>query len=107
MIDWILDFRFNTPLAVLLYWLPLAICVVGYTLRTARDYRKDSADRDSEKYYFPTLTLGTIIGRAIVSLIPVANLWAASFDVGYDMLRGFFSWIGRLFDQPLVPKRKE
>lgn len=107
MIDWILNFRFNTPLAVLLYWVPLIICAVGYTLRTISDYRKDHVRRNSDQHYYPTLTLGTIIGRVLVTFIPVANIGTAAFDVGFDMMRWFFSWIGRVFNQPLVPKRKE
>jgi hypothetical protein len=112
MIDWILNFRFNTPLAILLYWLPLVICVVGYTLRTVKEFHDDIDKRQEvelsnmqHRGYYPTLTVGHILGRALLTVIPVANLWAGMFDVGYDMLRGFFRWIGRVFDQPLVPKR--
>lgn len=33
-------------MGMLLYWLPLSICVVGYTLRTAENYQKDLIERD-------------------------------------------------------------
>jgi len=32
MIDWIMSFKFNSLLGVLLYWVPLSLCIYGYTL---------------------------------------------------------------------------
>lgn len=54
--------------------------------------------------YKPTDTVGTIVGRVLVSWLPVANLWAALFDLGPEVFGRFFRWIGKVFDQPLVPK---
>src|ERR1041385_6372219 len=105
MKDWVLHYWANVWIAIGLYWLPLAICCVGCIARTWQNFRKDRQARDSEKYYHPTDTVGTLIGRGIVSVIPVANLCAAAFDLAPEMLSGFIARIAKIFDQPLVPKR--
>jgi len=119
---------------MLLYWLPLSICVVGYTLRTAENYQKDLIERDKYRksskirkemgsdelndyirknkgvyssYYSPTDKIGTIIGRALVSIIPVANLWAGLFDVAPRLFHRLIERIEKIFDTPLVPAIKE
>lgn len=53
--------------------------------------------------YVPTDTVGAVIGRVVVSWLPVGNLWAALFDLGPEVFGRFFTWVGRVFDQPLVP----
>jgi len=104
---------FSTTLwGFLLYWLPVCVCTVGYIARTYNNYQKDLKARaewvsDSiNHYYTPTDTVGTLIGRGIVSLVPVANLLAAVFDVAPRLLGNFFKMLGDIFDQPLVPKLK-
>lgn len=127
-------------LGLFLYWLPLSICAVGYTLRTAENYQKDLIERDkvrnlikkhkelegdtealdrfersserrnSDKYasyYSPTDKIGTLIGRALVSIIPVANLWAGMFDVAPRLFHRLIERIEKIFDTPLVPPVKE
>lgn len=106
MIDWILRFEFNSLLGIILYWVPLSFCAGGYTVRTWINYQKDVNTRKSEDYYSPTDTIGTLIGRALVSLLPIANLWATAFDVAPEVFKSFFKWIGSVFDIPLVPKKK-
>ena len=122
-------------MGLLLYWLPLSICFVGYTLRTMENYQKDLIERDKVKntikrrkelegnpeelerfnrtvhrdsdqyasYYSPTDKIGTLIGRALVSIIPVANLWAGMFDVSPRLFRRLIDRIEKIFDAPLVP----
>lgn len=102
-IDYVREFEWNSTLGILLFWVPLAFCLVGYTLRTAKNYRKDVAKRLSDGFYHPTDTIGTLIGRALVSVIPVANIWAAMFDLAPEVFSGLFKWLGKVFDQPLVP----
>jgi len=124
-------------MGMLLYWLPLSICVVGYTLRTAENYQKDLIERDKVRnlikkrkeldgnpeelerfnrnrdtdkyasYYSPTDKIGTLIGRALVSVIPVANLWAGMFDVAPRLFHRLIERIEKIFDTPLVPPIKE
>lgn len=108
MKDWVLHYWANVYIAISLYWLPLVLCLVGYIVRTWKDYRNDVERREkSPRVYYPILTIGHIIGRGVVSIIPVANLMAAIFDVAPELFSGFFKWIGKVFDQPLVPERKD
>ena len=113
MFDTILNFEFNSLLGILLYWVPLSLCLYGYTLRTWVNYQHDVKERALHEeqpkgnFYSPTDTIGTLIGRGIVTIVPVANLWAAAFDVAPKMFRSFFEWIGKVFDMPLVPEKKE
>lgn len=117
MIEWIKEMVLTPWIALLLYGLPLVLCVIGYIGRTFRDYRRDVRNRDTwdeqvrtgksaDSYYFPELTIGTIIGRALVAILPVGNLIAAIFDVAPKLFDRLFDWIERIFDQPLVPKRR-
>jgi len=103
------DFDFTSAMGIILYWMPATICSVGYFLRTLKNYRHDivsreEASRNDNLNYRPTDTIGTLIGRGLVSTIPVCNLFAAVFDVAPSMLGRFFGFIGRVFDQPLVPR---
>lgn len=107
MIETITNFQFNSTLGIILYWLPVLICAFGYTIRTAKNFMKDKAAREKDSYYYPTDTIGTLIGRAFVSIIPVANLWAALFDISPQFFGNFFRWIGKVFNQPLVPCKKD
>jgi hypothetical protein len=105
-------FWFTGWVGLFLYWLPLAMCAVGYTVRTWRNYQKDVKSRDEQEaagkvWYVPTDTIGTLIGRAIAAVLPAVNLCAAAFDVGPKLFGDFFEWIGKVFDIPLVPQRKK
>lgn len=106
MIDYILKFQWNGLMGICLYWVPLLFCAFGYTVRTATNYMKDKEARDAEGFYYPTDRIGDLIGRVFVTLCPIANLWAAMFDVAPSVFSKLFTWIGNVFDAPLVPKRK-
>lgn len=93
-------------LAFFLYWLPLALCLYGYTVRTFRDYRKDVAAREKD-YYHPELTIGLIVGRLVMAVLPIGNLFAAVFNVAPEVFGDFFRWVGKALDIPLVPKKKD
>lgn len=104
MIDWVLNLWANKWIAFGLYWLPLAFCAFGYTLRTGRNFQKDRAKRvELGGVYYPTDTIGTLIGRGLLTVIPLANVCAAVFDLAPEVFRKFFEWLERVFSQPLVP----
>ena len=114
MIDWIVAHRpaWNSWMALGLYWMPLVLCAYGYLLRAIRKYREELANRakaeaDPKAYYRPTLTVGTIVGGAVLTVTPIANLFAAVFDVAPEVFSDLFSWLGKVLDIPLVPKRKD
>jgi len=100
----------NSWLALGLYWMPLALCAYGYTIRAACRFSKDrtartKADTEERGYYSPTITIGTLIGYAVLSVTPIANLFAAIFDVSPKLFASMFEWFGKVLDIPLVPKR--
>jgi hypothetical protein len=102
----------NSWLAFGLYWLPLALCAYGYTLRAGCRFSKDraaraKADTEERGYYSPTITIGTLIGYAVLSVMPIANLVAAIFDVAPKLFASMFEWFGKALDIPLVPKRNK
>jgi hypothetical protein len=114
-VNYILNFEWNGWLGIALYWVPLVFCVVFYTARTAEGYMKDKRAREDAYlkraangtgFYYPEETLGRILGRAVVSVCPVANLWAALFDLSPKVFGRFFNLLSRVFDQPLVPPLK-
>lgn len=102
---WFIHLAFTSWIGFGLYWVPLGLCAYGYTVRTWVNYRRDITLRDTEKHYIPRDTVGTLLGRTWVSITPVVNIWAAAFDVAPPLFGSLFDWFGRLFDQPLVPKR--
>lgn len=112
--NWITEHlpAWNSWIAVLLYWLPAALCAYGYLVRSVKLYRRDLAERAAVEsdatgrtHYYPRETFGSLIGRAVMTVLPVGNLFAAIFNVAPEVFGDLFAWIGRVFDQPLVPKR--
>ena len=120
-ITWVLENWLTGWMGLFLYWLPLSLCVVGYTIRTFENFHKDIEARErylnylnakkneepfvnANSYYTPTDTIGTLIGRALVSLMPVANLWAGIFDVSPRMFSRLISLVEKTFNIPLVPE---
>lgn len=109
MVEWIrdiLDWWTTGVLGLLLYWLPVAFCGVGYTVICWEEYRDDLKRRDDDKYFTPTITVGSIVGRAVITAIPVANLCAAIFHVAPRLFGNFIDWLGRVLSIPLVKPRK-
>jgi len=102
--DWFLHQEINGTLAILLYWLPLVLCTYGYAVRTGYDIAKDKRECHKQ-YYTPELRIGTLIGRGIAAIVPVVNLLCAIFDVAPEVFSRFFTWIGEVFNQPIVSKK--
>jgi hypothetical protein len=109
---------FNNLIATFLYYVPLLCCVIGFFLMSIDKYRNDLNNRrnalqklqekpDAIAHYYPTLTIGCIIGAGLVSIIPVANIIASFVSTGPYLFGNFFKWIGRVFDQAIVPVPKE
>ena len=106
MSEYMTWFQFNSALGFALYWLPLVFCSVGYFVRTWKNYANDRRRRDElGREYYPIETIGRLLGRGLVSIVPVANMLAAVFDLAPEVFSQFFRWIGKAFNQPLVPER--
>lgn len=101
MINSITDFSI-----ILVYWVPLLLCLIGYTIRTWVNYRKDVIARELDQYYVPTDKIGTLIGRVLVTITPAVNLFVLFFDLAPRFFGNFFVWIERVFNTPVVPSRK-
>lgn len=97
-----------------LYWLPLIGAATIYFFRTVIEIRRDLAnkrevfDTTSERtHYYPTVTVGTIVGRILLTVIPVVNLVVFVFDCAPALTKRFFSTISEILDMPIVkPIRK-
>jgi hypothetical protein len=115
MMNWIAEKipAWNSWLALMLYWLPLALCAYGYAVRTFVRVRKDRNARKKASGpvvnhygdYRPSITIGSLAGYLFLTVTPCANLFAAIFDVSPVLFRVFFDWCARVLDMPLVPKR--
>lgn len=111
--NWIIEHvpAWNSWIALLLYWLPFALCAYGYLIRTAHKVREDRAKREAAEagkpnaYYSPNITVGTLIGYLFLTVMPVANLFSAIFDVAPKVFSSFLIWCERALSVPLVPKR--
>lgn len=57
--------------------------------------------------YRPTDTYGSLLGRALLTIVPIANIFAAIFDVSPKLFRNLFDWISKVFDTPIVPPPPE
>lgn len=116
------EFKFTSMMGISLYWLPLAICAAGYIKLSVQDYWTDldnrgryiralRSDANQKPFsreacmyiYRPNLTIGKLIGRLLLTVTPLTNLWMATLDTGPKLLSSFFGWIETLFDIPLVP----
>ncbi len=92
-------------LVILLYWLPLILCSYYYTLVTVREYNAELV-RSTEPYYYPTMTIGTLIGRLLLTVVPITNLFAAVADVVPAVFGNFSTLVRSVLNTPLVPPRK-
>lgn len=100
------QFTFTGQMGFWTYWLPLILCAIGYTGRTwvhANELRNPS-DKWSYKYSNP-ITVGTIIGRILLTVTPCVNVIALVFGLSYDMLGSIFKWVGTVLEFELVKKR--
>lgn len=108
MFDWVIPFAqdtvtFNSIWGFLTYWLPMLICMLGYTIKTIRDIKCDREER-YKKYYTPT-TVGDIVARMLATICPVVNLVCAVFDLGGPILKEIGDFLSKFLDIPLVPKK--
>ena len=111
MIEWLQEtFIWWTSgwIGLLVYWVPAALCVVGYTFETISDYRRDverrlEAQKSERDWYRPELKIGTILWRALISFVPVGNVIALIFDV----LSQYAELVVRFLSIPLVPDKSK
>lgn len=86
--------------------LPAALCLVGYFFRTIRKVKEDKTRREEyDEWYVPQETVGTILGRIIVSLIPTVNIMALVLDLSQEVFEKVVPFIKRFVNIPLIRKK--
>lgn len=113
MFDTLLQF-FHLPitqmatnwLGIVLYWVPAGLCIVGYIYSTVVDYLADLDDRSTASHYKPDLTVGRILARILLSVIPGVNIALAVFQMLPRVVSTVCDWLGETFNTPLVPDSK-
>lgn len=89
----------STPYLVFgLYWVPVVVCGIYYTLEIIKLYKEDVKNREKD-YYHPNLTIGKILMYILFVFIPFVNLLKFIFDIFPDLLN--------VLDIPLVPAKKK
>jgi len=99
--NFLIGFQFSSPVALWLYWIPLAICLVGYIWDFVKDYQRDLGEYQ-KSYYDAHLTLGSILGRLLVSFIPLINIGIVMFYHGWMLVKRIFDSLSLLLNQPIV-----
>lgn len=93
------------------YWVPVMVSALGYLLLSIKHYHADLAQfklyqADPLRVrYTPTLTVGTLVGRAIVCFIPIINGLVALWKFTPILARDIIDVCGQWLDIPLVPKK--
>lgn len=94
----------TTRFGILLYWLPLVVCIVGNLCQFVQVYRSDLREREGRNgYYTPTLTVGHVLAWVLITVTPGVNLMVACFYHGPCIISNIFSRMSKMFDFPLVP----
>lgn len=91
-------------LLFVLYVVPTVLCVIGYSIRTAKDVIHDLKNKN-ETYYYPKTTVGTIIGRFGLSVIPVINIFVFFMDLAYDWVDKAARLTDRVLNTPVVRRK--
>ncbi len=97
---------FNTWMSIGLYWLPMALALVYSVWSFIEEYACDMKNRN-DKYYTPSLTVGTILGRLVLSVLPYFNIPYAVFRAFPKLFESMATIIEGICNIPLVPPKKE
>ncbi len=100
MIEYFKSYEFVSFLALFTYWIPALICLTVYLFQCIYEYKRD-LHNSSESHYNPTLTIGVIVWRIVLSITPGINIIAMVFDTASSV----FKWLGSVLDIPLVRKK--
>ena len=82
----------------------MLLCLIGYTIKSIKDYKRDVSRKESIDYYINKLTWGTILLRLIVSVLPLLNILALTIDLLRDWLEKWWDVIGKFLSRPIVKR---
>ncbi len=102
-------FSFNPldPWAAGFYFLPLVICAISYIFETISDLAIDARhlkeyNNGDHSYYDPKTTVGLILGRAFLTVLPAVNIFVAIFS----RLGQILDWLGKTFNIAIIGKKQ-
>lgn len=96
-------------MGLILYWMPLVVCVIVYFTKGVKIYFKLRQDRVGEGEYKNSwfnpedLTVGHIIAFTFVSVCPVVNMIAFFYEAAGDIISFICKRIEKFFTMSLVP----
>lgn len=130
--SWVSDLFFHifhfwemNTLNAFLYYVPAFLCLVFYFGKSVLEFKKDfdaraggriktldpkkanSYDRQVALDYVPHITYGTLLGRFVLSLLPVANLWLTVTEVMWTYITNIMEFFQEFFNKPIVPDTAE
>jgi hypothetical protein len=83
------------------YWIPMVLCLIGYTGRT---WKQVYALNHSERYV-PPLTVGLLVGRLLCSILPIVNIVALVFSLSSGMFKSVFWFIDKVMSYEIVKNK--
>lgn len=90
------------------YILPLIISIIVRSFDYVVMYRNERKEYNeavaTKTNFYPSLTVGTIVGGYFLSLIPIVNFLYCTFGVLPDLISGTFTRISAALNIHLVPK---
>lgn len=92
-------------IVLLFYAIPACICLISDVHKTVQDIKTDIRKR-SEAYYSPEVTIGRLLGKLLLTLIPVVNIIKALMYLLTDFAEIVISFVDKVLSTPLVPKKK-
>lgn len=104
-------FSFTQNHVLYFYFVPLAISILGFLATSITEYkldldnRKDYLDGNSKYGYTPQIKVGTLVGRAIIAVLPFVNIGSALYKLTY-LARDIKKAAEKALDIPLVPKKE-
>ena len=88
------------------YVVTAVLCLIGYFFRTIRKIKEDKANREQYgEWYAPQETIGTVLGRIIISIIPGLNITALLVDLFDETFEKIIPVIKRFINIPLIRKK--
>lgn len=91
---------------LILYVIPTILCLIGYTIRCYKEYKRDLLREDLE-YYMHKLTWGDVVLRLIVSIVPGVNVIALILDILAAPISTILDWLNEKRNIPVVIKTKK
>lgn len=103
------NLEFTSWAGIIVYWIPMLICMVLYSIEIFNQYLNDKVrradyakDEKTRSHYTPRLTIGTVLRDTLITITPVANIFG-SVSFTFDILKLF----DKFLNIPIVPELKK